>query len=650
MKRPEGAAAMNLLVRILAPTGRDAELVRSVLEQGGVRAEIWSGEGAGVTEGLLGPLLLAEEALGPGLVGELTAVLRDQPTWSDLPIVILTSGGRMSARVAAVVAGLGAPILLERPIRTESLLSSVRAAVRARQRQYEVRDVLHERDRAVAALEQERRTLETVLKNLPVGVLVADAAGRVVLGNRMVEQMFRHPVLPSADFEAHGEWASFHADGRRVKGTEYPLPRAIRTGRPVEAEDYLYQRGDGTLAWVSLAAAPLFDAEGRVSGGVVAISDVDGQKRSAEELRRSGERFRRLIENARVGVLIGDLEGGISYANPTMLRLLGYTAEEMASGVIRWDALTPAEYAPMDQRAVEQLRLTGTAEPYRKAYRAKDGRLVPLLLGATVIPAPEGSERTDEVAVFLTDLSSQRQAEAALIQAEKLAAVGRLAASISHEINNPLEAVTNTLYLLGQEALSEEGREYLRMAESELARVSQIAVQTLRFHRQSTRARRLLPEDLVGPVLGLYHGRLENSGVRVEEQQRAAEPVECYEGEVRQVLSNLVSNAIDAMRTGGRLVIRTGDARRWRDGEAGVRVTIADTGSGMSAEVMRHIFEAFYTTKGINGTGLGLWISREIVAKHGGELRVRSSSREGGAGTVFRLFLPRTPSPEAELA
>ncbi len=628
---------MSLVVRIVAPTGRDAELVCNVLSAGGVRAEVVRGDLPLRTDLPLGPLLIAEEALDPQLVSELTALVQQQPTWSDLPILILTSSrGR-----APNLAGLGAPILLERPIRTETLLSSVQAAVRARVRQYEVRDALEQRDRALAELQQQRQTLEVVLDNLPIGVVVSDANGRILRGNRMTEAIFRHPVLPSADFEAHGEWVSYHADGRRVRGAEYPLARAIQTGRQVAAEEFLYQRGDGTMAWVSLAAAPLFDAQGAVSGGVVAISDVDGQKRSAEELRRSEERFRRLIENASVGVLIGDLVGGISYANPTLLRLLGYTAEEMASGAIRWDQLTPAEYADMDRRAVEQLRLTGTVEPYRKAYRAKDGRAIPLLVGATVIPAAEGSGRTEEVAVFLTDLSSQRQAEAALIQAEKLAAVGRLAASISHEINNPLEAVTNTLYLLGQEALSEPGRHYLDLAESELKRVSQIAVQTLRFHRQSTRARRVLPEELVAPVLGLYHGRLQNSGIQVEEQRRAAEPVECYEGEIRQVLSNLVSNAIDAMRSGGRLIFRTGDARRWSDGAPGVRVTIADTGPGIPPEVMRHIFEAFYTTKGINGTGLGLWISREIVVKHGGDLRVQSSSRAGCAGTVFRLFLPR---------
>ncbi len=633
---------MSLLVRIVAPTGRDAELVQTVLRQGGIAAEVWGGDVAAAThdgEYPIGPLLIAEEALSAGLVGQLRRLVLGQPTWSDLPILVLTASGRRQKEMAEL-AELGAPILLERPIRTEGLLSSVRAAVRARQRQYEVRDALCERDRALAELEQQRRTLEVLLDHLPVGVVVADATGQILRGNQTTEKIFRHGILPSPDIESHGDWVSFHPDGRRVRGAEYPLARAMQLGRPIPAEEYLYQRGDGSLAWVSLAAAPLFDEDGSVNGGVVAISDVDGQKRSAEELRRSEERFRRLIENASVGVLIGDLAGGISYANPTLLRLLGYSAEEMRGGAVRWDELTPAEFAEVDRRAVEQLQRTGTAEPYRKAYRAKDGRLIPLLVGATVIPAGDGAAQRDQIAVFLTDLSSQKQAEAALIQSEKLAAVGRLATSISHEINNPLEAVINSLYLLGGEALPETARHFLAIAESELARVSQIVVQTLRFHRQSTKARMVTPEELLAPVLALYQGRLTNCGATLTLEHRGTEAVRCYEGEIRQVLSNLVGNALDAMRQGGRLVIRTGPTRLWADERSAVRITVADTGHGMSADVMQRIFEAFYTTKGINGTGLGLWISHEIVEKHGGRMEVRSAQQRAASGTVFRMVLP----------
>ena len=157
----------------------------------------------------------------------------------------------------------------------------------------------------------------------------------------------------------------------------------------------------------------------------------------------------------------------------------------------------------------------------------------------------------------------------------------------------------------------------------------------------------MTPEALLDPSLGLYAGRLANAGVALAVRHSAAEPVTCYEGEVRQVLNNLLSNAIEAMKTGGRLFVRTGQARSWKTGGQGLRITIADTGHGMSKGVQARLFEAFYTTKGENGTGLGLWISRGIIEKHFGSLHMRSSTRPGASGSVFRIFLPADPFKRA---
>jgi signal transduction histidine kinase len=242
-----------------------------------------------------------------------------------------------------------------------------------------------------------------------------------------------------------------------------------------------------------------------------------------------------------------------------------------------------------------------------------------------------------------TMLEERKRAESALIESEKLAAVGRLAASISHEINNPLEAVTNLLYLIRAEGeLPDRAMTYLSLAERELARVSQIVGQTLRFHRQSTKPTLITPEDLLESVVALYQGRLLNARIDLVFDHRSATAIHCYEGDIRQVLNNLVGNAIDSMRTGGRLVIRTHDSVRCSDQRRGIRITIADTGYGMSPEVRHRIFEAFYTTKGLAGNGLGLWISKGIVEKHQGSLSVRSSNRLPRTGTVFSLFLPRS--------
>ena len=241
-------------------------------------------------------------------------------------------------------------------------------------------------------------------------------------------------------------------------------------------------------------------------------------------------------------------------------------------------------------------------------------------------------------------LAELEQERAALIRSEKLAAVGRLAASISHEINNPLEAVTNLLYIArNTEGVAPEICDLLNTADEELRRVSQIVTHTLRFHRQSTNPRLITARELLEPTLGIYRGRLGDAGVSLELEHRGEIPILCFEADIRQVLNNLIANAIDSMRRGGRLLVRTGATTIGTSGAPALRITVADTGNGMTPETRKRLFEPFYTTKGINGTGLGLWISHGIVEKHKGLLEVRSCSRPGASGTVFRLVLPAEP-------
>jgi signal transduction histidine kinase len=244
------------------------------------------------------------------------------------------------------------------------------------------------------------------------------------------------------------------------------------------------------------------------------------------------------------------------------------------------------------------------------------------------------------VIVLGVDVTENKRTEQALLQTEKLAAVGRLASSIAHEINNPLEAVTNLLYL-ARRSDGPETQEYLTMAEIELRRVSVIANRTLRFYRQAEDLRPVTPEELIKDVLALYQGRLANSSVKVRTQFRSSLALTCDEGEIRQVLSNLVGNAIDAMpAAGGYLLLRSRVSTDWATGRKGIVFTVADTGVGMSPETISKIFEPFFTTKEASGTGLGLWISQEIVSRHQGKLRVRSSHVAGRSGTIFVLFVP----------
>ena len=246
--------------------------------------------------------------------------------------------------------------------------------------------------------------------------------------------------------------------------------------------------------------------------------------------------------------------------------------------------------------------------------------------------------------IIVQDISERKRSEELLRKTEKLAATGRLAASIAHEVNNPLEAITNLLYLLRNFCnLDEVATKYVTMAERESKRIADIAQQTLRFYRQSTLPHRANMAELLDSVLDLFQGRFNTFNIRVEREYDPAMDLFCYAGEVRQVIANLVGNAIDATTAGGRLVVRARRSQSWDYPELrGVRFTVADTGYGIEQDVRDRIFEAFFTTKETTGTGLGLWVSHEIILKHRGVVHVRSKAGSPGrpSGTVFQIFLP----------
>jgi PAS domain S-box-containing protein len=263
---------------------------------------------------------------------------------------------------------------------------------------------------------------------------------------------------------------------------------------------------------------------------------------------------------------------------------------------------------------------------------------------ASAYPVRTTPQQVRWVGVIVLDASERKRSEEALRKSEKLAATGRLAASIAHEINNPLEAITNLLFLLRNFCqLENPALNYVAMAEHEARRISEITQQTLRFYRQSTFPARANMGELLDSVLSLYHGRLSSLDIQVERDYDPAMDLFCFAGEVRQVVANLVGNALDASAEGGRLVVRARRSHDWRDpARAGVRFTVADTGSGMELAVRERIFEAFFTTKEVTGTGLGLWVSHGIIMKHNGVVHVRSTAPHEGkaSGTVFQIFLP----------
>ena len=250
----------------------------------------------------------------------------------------------------------------------------------------------------------------------------------------------------------------------------------------------------------------------------------------------------------------------------------------------------------------------------------------------------------DGIAVFFHDVTDRLKTEASLRQTEKLAAAGKLAASLAHEINNPLESITNLLYLVNADGrLAEDTKSYVTLAESELKRISELTTHMLRFHRQSTFAVEVDLVEVLDSVLTLYKGRLEQANIVVIKRFPKVATISGHSGELRQVLANLIGNAVDASRLGGTLVLRARYAKDLRSGVMGVRITVADTGSGMNQTVIAKIFEPFFTTKGITGTGLGLWVTLDLVKKHQGRISVRSSDSFNRHGTVFSVFWPQLP-------
>jgi signal transduction histidine kinase len=388
--------------------------------------------------------------------------------------------------------------------------------------------------------------------------------------------------------------------------------------------------------------SPVRDASGEVRGTLVVCTETTASVMAKLQLERERERLADLFQQAPAFfAVLGGPEHVFEMLNGPYQELIGDRA--ILGKTVREAVPESQEQgfaALLDQVFQTGVPLVGRNTPIQLA-RSGAQSLETRYLDFVYQPRREADGTISGIIVLGVDVTENKRAEQVLLQSEKLNAVGRLASSIAHEINNPLEAVTNLIFLAQQAEISPQATEYLAAAEQELQRVSAIANQTLRFHRQSTNRRSVTVDELLDSTLALYQGRLNNSHVKVERRNRTSHPFTCFDGEIRQVLSNFVGNAIDSMQPhGGRLIIRSQERIHRRTGRNVVVITVADTGSGMSSHTMSRIFEPFFTTKGPNGTGLGMWISKEIVDRHQGALKLRSRSSGEHTGTVVTLSLP----------
>lgn len=447
------------------------------------------------------------------------------------------------------------------------------------------------------------------------GIWGVDLNGDCTFVNRMATQIFGFNSSEMLGRNMHALVHHHYEDGTEFPDADCPIYGVFRNGQPLRNVTDTVFRKDGSSFLAEISAQPVM-VDGSVAGAVVNFRDVSEFHRQRQELRRARDVAER--RTAELEAVIESLPHGVFIAN--------------SDGTVRSNRLGREMTGEAFPLRLHTLQRALTGEASTETIRDDDSWIrsvaAPVLLNGQILGG---------IAVN-TDITQSRTQEEMLRKSEKLAAVGQLASSIAHEINNPLESITNLLYLVRNSTDMDEIQQYTKVAEQELARVSEITLQTLRFHRQQNKPAQVDLAELAGTIVSLYTGRFLLRGIEVAAAMPPAPPVMCFEGEIRQVLNNLVRNAADAMPQGGRLYVRV---RPSSDvyGCPGVRMTIADTGEGISPHILNHLFEPFHTTKEVTGTGLGLWVSKGIIDKHGGTISVRTR-RVAPSGTVFSIWLP----------
>jgi len=481
-------------------------------------------------------------------------------------------------------------------------------------------------------LEQRLAELEAIMQVLPVGVAVAqDPTCKNILANANLREFFgldpvrSHQAAISFDQELPFE---LYRDGRPLAPSEHPVQRAATMGGTVGSTELEVHRQDGRLVNLLCSASPLFNASGEIRGAVGAFFDVTERKALEDKLRERAE----LLDLASEAIIVRSPEGTILYWNSGAEAQYGWKREEVLGKNLHQLLQTefPVEVSEMQRQLADEGRWQG-----RLIHTTRAGRKI------VVSTRKARKEGANAILEINRDITEQLHAERALMDAEKLAAMGRMAGIIAHEINNPLEAITNAFFLLrNHPSLDEEARQLAEIGEKELTRVSHITRQTLGFYRESLKPVFVSICQVIDDVLDLQLRRLQLANITVEREYRTSARIQGFPSELKQVVLNLIGNAIQAMPEGGRLRLKVCERTNPRTGRSSVCMSVVDTGVGILPEHRNKLFEPFFTTKDEKGTGLGLWISRGIIHKYDGEIRFRTLFRPSGNVTSFQVLLP----------
>jgi len=414
-----------------------------------------------------------------------------------------------------------------------------------------------------------------------------------------------------------------------------------------------YFRKDGSRFPAVVSVTALRDAQEAIIGYLLIGTDNTARKQAEELLLEAGALQRAIFNSANFSSIATDEHGVIQIFNVGAERMLGYKAAEVMNKV------TPANLSDRQELIARAAALSlefgtpitpgfealvfkasrGIEDIYELTYCRKDGSRFPAVVSVTALR--NAQEVIIGYLLIGTDNSARKLAEEALLRSEMLASAGRMAASIAHEINNPLEAMMSTLYLVRTAYdLPAEARAYLDIADGELMRIAHITRQTLGFYREFSAATSNSASALIGSVVNLLKAKIKSNGATVEQQCEETLQVMGIAGELRQVLANLLANSLDAVGKSGKIVLRASASIDPSDGTQRVRIAVADCGSGMAPATTKHIFDPFFTTKGTVGTGLGLWVCKQLVEKNCGSIKVRSATEGHWRGTTFSVTLP----------